>query len=80
MGDGTNIWALDDLWVPGRGLLRHSMLDENAVTTPMLVSDLIDGSHGSNRWNVHLFARLFPAAVVQEILSIPMGLRDIRCW
>ena len=87
IGNGQEVCALDDHWVPNMGILRSQLIADidtvQAATSTLNMLRLADLLHQSPTglcWNEGLLCRLWQPHIVQAILLIPLGTRDLRCW
>ncbi|KAJ8633749.1 hypothetical protein MRB53_027085 [Persea americana] len=87
IGNGQEVSALDDHWVPNMGILRSQLIADidtvQAATSTLNMLRLADLLHQSPTglcWNEGLLCRLWQPHIVQAILLIPLGTRDLRCW
>lgn len=95
IGNGTQVQALDDEWVPGVGRLRQHLLPRQPLpnqestttlqlgidaTTVMMVEELTTTSQSRKIWNEPLLRDMWPQKVVRKFMEILLCQRDIRCW
>ncbi|XXG42089.1 hypothetical protein AAC387_Pa01g2436 [Persea americana] len=80
IGDGQQVQALDDTWVPHFGPLRPFLLQQLDNSTSPRVCYLIKQAPDGPTWDLDTLRTCWLGAVVKKILCLPLGGSDICCW
>lgn len=91
VGNGTQIRALDDIWVAPYGPLREHLVHENGLLSllqtvgrnsdkDILVANFIIVEASASTWDCARLESLWPPAIVNRIQELGLGGEDLRCW